>query len=101
MTNLTIEIPTEIYGRLEKRSQQLGKTLERYLYELIEKALIDQEQPSTRDVLQAAGRIRPLSDELRRKIIPGITLDEVHSIMAKSPKPELSEIILEQRGTKA
>lgn len=53
---------------------------------------------TTTEVLQAAGRVRPLSEALRQKIIPGVTLDEVRNALSEATGPSLSEIILEQRG---
>ena len=50
---------------------------------------------------QATGRVRPLSDALRRQIIPGVTLDEVRKALSQSAGPGLSDIIDEQRGPKA
>jgi hypothetical protein len=46
------------------------------------------------------GRIRPLSQTLRRKIIPGVTLEEVRAALTRANDLPLSELILEQRGQK-
>ena len=54
---------------------------------------------TTPEVLQAVGRIRQLSEALRQKIIPGVTLDEVRSALSEAAGPSRSEIILEQRGS--
>ena len=54
---------------------------------------------TTTEVLQVAGRIRQLSEALRQKIIPGVTLDEVRSALSEATGPSLSEFILEQRGS--
>jgi len=56
---------------------------------------------TTTEVLEAAGRVRPLSEALRQKIIPGVTLDEVRSALSETTGPSLSEIVLEQRGVNA
>jgi hypothetical protein len=72
--------------------------------ELLETALKPQEVAcprTTRDVLQAAGRARPLSETLQSKIIPGVTLDEVRTILSHATGPSLSDIIQEQRGAKS
>ena len=79
------------------------KALEALTCELLETALqAQQETPcrTARAVLQAAGRVRPLSESLRRKIIPGVTLDEVRHALIQAAGPTLSNIILEQRGPK-
>lgn len=54
--------------------------------------------PTAHEVLAAAGRLRPLSDALRNKIIPGVTLDEVRAILSQAAGPSLSDIIHAQRG---
>ncbi|MBI3801182.1 MAG: hypothetical protein HY268_29950 [Deltaproteobacteria bacterium] len=72
--------------------------------ELLEAALQSSEVAhprTTREVLQATGRTRSLSATLRRKIVPGVTLDEVRAILAHAAGPSLSDIIQEQRGVKA
>jgi len=84
------------------REQRLNKSrlLNR---ELLEDALKSREtaRPKTaRDVLQAKGRVRPLGDTLRRRIIPGVTLDEVRKTLSQAGGPSLSDIILAQRGPK-
>ena len=55
---------------------------------------------TVRDVLQATRRLRVLSPTLRSKIIPGVTLDEVRTILAHTAGPSLSDNIQEQRGAK-
>ena len=44
--------------------------------------------------------MRALSPTLRGKIIPGVTLDEVRTILAHTAGPSLCDIIQEQRGAK-
>jgi len=103
MSTIVIDIPPEIYRQLEEQSRRAGKAPELFTRELLEMALqtYQQAQPrTTRDVLQSLGRVRPLSETLRRKIIPGVTYAEVRTILAQAPGPTLSEIILEQRGAK-
>ncbi|MCD4739241.1 MAG: hypothetical protein K8R89_08280, partial [Anaerolineae bacterium] len=53
---------------------------------------------TARQVLLAAGRIRPLSDNLRKKSAPGVTLEEIRTSLTQAGGPSLSEIVLEQRG---
>ena len=104
MPTMVINIPAEIYKQLEAQARQAGTTPEALTRDLLETALHAQEtsQPHTaREVLQAAGRVRPLSDALRRQIIPGVTLDEVRKALSHASGPALSDIIQEQRGPKA
>ena len=103
MSMIVIDISPEIRKRLEEQARRVGKTPEELTCELIEMALQipEKAQPKTaREVLQAADRVRPLSETLQRKIIPGVTLNEVRVALTQAAGPSLSEIILEQRGSK-
>lgn len=104
MSTLVIDIPKATYERLQEQAQKAGKTPEALTRELVEKAIQAGQavQPRTaREVLRAAGRARPLSPALRRRIIPGVTLDEVRAALAQSGDPNLSAIVLAQRGSRA
>ena len=101
MSTITIDLPLETYKRLAAQAHRLGQAPEVLSRALLEAALEACEAaPSTtaREVLEAAGRLRPLSDALRHKIIPGVTLDEVRAILSQSAGPSLSDIIHAQRG---
>jgi len=103
MSTIVIDIPPETYRRLAEQAHRAGKAPEVFTRELLESAIQAHEeaQPRTaREVLQAAGRIRPLSETLRRKIIPGVTLNKVQMALSQAAGPSLSEIILQQRGPK-
>jgi hypothetical protein len=100
---MVIDIPPQTREQLEEQARKTGKTMEALACELIETALETRQEarPKTaREVLQAAGRIRSLSDTLRRKIIPNVTLEEVRLALTQARGPSLSDIILEQRGSK-
>jgi hypothetical protein len=100
MTTLIIELPPGAYDQLRKRARQAGKPPEVLSQEILEEALQENApfRKSARDILQAVGRLRPLGTALRRKIIPGVTLEEVRASMVKTGGPSLSEIVLTQRG---
>lgn len=101
MSTIVLDIPAETYQRLEEQARRAGKPPETFTRELLEAALEAHEvaRPKTaREILQASGRARPLSETLRRKIIPGVTLEEVRTALGRAAGPSLSEIILEQRG---
>ncbi len=102
MTTLIIELSTTIYDQLRQRARQTGKAPEALSREILEDALREKATPqkTTRDILRAAGRLRPLGEALRHKIIPGVTLDEVRASLSKAEGPPLSEIVLAQRGNK-
>lgn len=103
MNMLEIDLPTETRRRLEAQALREGKTVHELTRELIESALqtCEGSGPKTaREVLQSAGCVSTLSETLRRKIIPGVTLDEVRAALTAAGGPSLSEIIMEQRGPK-
>jgi predicted DNA-binding protein len=103
MPTIVIDLSLEVYKRLEEQAHQLGKAPEALTRELLETALHAQEesQPRTaQEVLQAAGRVHPLCEALRRQIIPGVSLDEVRRVLTEAAGPTLSAFILEQRGPK-
>jgi predicted transcriptional regulator len=103
MCTITIDLSPETYKRLEEQARKTGQAVEALSRELLETALMSSavmRPRTTREVLQAAGRARPLSDALRSKILPDVTLAEVRAILAHTAGPSLSDIILEQRGVK-
>jgi len=96
-----VYISQETYRRVASQARKAGKAPDDWTREVIEAALQMREpiRPrTTPEVLRSAGRVRPLSDALRRRIIPGVTLDEVREALSEAPGPSLSEIIAEQRG---
>lgn len=106
MHTITIDLSPEAYKQLEEQARKRGQRVEVLSRELLETVLTSDEhetaRPHTaREVLQAAGRVRPLSDVLRRKIIPGVTLDEVRTILSQAGGPPLSDLIQELRGPKS
>lgn len=103
MSTLVIDISPETYRRLEEQARDAGKAPEALSRELIEAALRESRPPvpkEARDVLEALDRVRPLSDTLRAKIVPGVTLDEVRAALTEASGRPLSEIVLEGRGPK-
>lgn len=103
MSSMVIDIPPVMYQRLQEQARKAGKSPEALTRDLLDRALQAEEgtQPRTaRAVLQAAGRARPLSETLRRRIIPGVTLEEVRESLTQAGGPSLSNVVLEQRGPK-
>ena len=101
MPTMVLDIPAETYKQLEVQARQAGTTLEAFTRTLLETALHAHEKPqprTPREILQAAGRVRPLSDGLRAHIIPGVSLDEVREALTHAAGPSLSAIIQKQRG---
>lgn len=106
MNTLAIELPPETYQRLQERARRMGKPPESLIKDLVEKALREEKMEekvgeSTRQILEASGRVHPLSDALRRRIIYGVTLEEVRNALSRTSSPSLGEIVLEQRGLKS
>lgn len=106
MHPITIDLSPEIYKQLEEQARKRGQGVEVLSRELLETVLTSHEHEAARprpacEALQAAGRIRPLSDALRRKIIPGVTLDEVRAILSQAGGLPLSDLIQKQRGSKS
>ncbi|MBI2505726.1 MAG: hypothetical protein HYW07_21135 [Candidatus Latescibacteria bacterium] len=100
---MTIDVPQEIYQKLTEKARKLGKDPQVLGCELLESALArEAASPEVvREVLQARGRLRPLGDALRRRIIPGVSLDEARQSLKQTAGASLSEIIVVQRGPKA
>ena len=103
MSTVTIDISPETYEQLAAQARKAGKAPEALGRELLENALrVDREDSSetVREVLRKAGLVRPLGESLRRKIIPGVSLDEIRQTLTPANGPSLSEIVLAQRGPK-
>ena len=99
MSAMTIDIPPEVYRQLEEEARKVGKAPEDLIRELLEATLHAREEVEKgkmREVLRSTS----LSESLKRKIIPGVTLDEVRKALTQAGGPSLSEIISEQRGPK-
>ena len=104
MSTIVIDIPAETYKLLKVQAYRAGKAPEIFTRELVESALQVREETqlmSAREVLLAMGRTRALSKTLRRKIIPGVTLEEVRATLSEAATPSLSECVLDQRGPKS
>jgi hypothetical protein len=101
MHTIQIDLSPAAYKRLEEQAHKAGQAPEVLGRTLLENALQVREAAqlhTAREVLQAAGRARPLSATLHGKIIPGVTLDEVRVTLTHAAGPSLSDFIREQRG---
>jgi hypothetical protein len=102
MERMILDVPGDIYELLERRAATAGKKPETVTLDILESALKQgaaqtREPRTAREILEASGRTRPLSDALRQRIIPGVTMEEVQVSLSRAGRPSLSEIILEQR----
>lgn len=103
MNLVEIELPPDVRQRLEAQARQRGKTISEMGRELIESGLRGCPEAAPRtavEILRAMGRLSTLSDDMRKMIIPGVTIDEVRDALSAAGGPSLSEIIDEQRGPK-
>jgi hypothetical protein len=108
MPQLLVTISDETYQQLWRRAVKCGKPVQAVIRESLEATLAadpDTAEPtqpvrSAREVLEAAGHLRPLGPTLERMIVPGVTLEEVVDELSRGGGPSLSEIIDEQRGPK-
>ena len=104
MSSITIDLSPQTYKRLDVQARRIGQDPATLSRELLESALQAREATQSRtarEALQAAGRVRPLSTTLRKRIIPSVTLDEVRMILRQATGPSLSQIIQDQRDAKA
>jgi hypothetical protein len=84
---------------MEKGEEPQETALQILQKELVPEAKSERERVI--EVLQEAGLIRPLSEELRRMIDPNIGYEAVRRELAeRSFDPPLSQIIIENRGEK-
>jgi plasmid stability protein len=102
METLVVKLSPEAYQALRERAARENKSVEALSSEVLEKALAEGSDGAltVRAMLEAAGRVASLGPGLRQRIIPGVSLKEVRESLASAGGPSLSEIILEQRGSK-
>ena len=100
MTTLTLELPKDLLRLLQKRASEEGQEPQEAALRILKEELTPEaksERERVIEVLQAAGLIRPLSEELRQMIDPSVTHEEVEAAFARAGGEPLSEIIIEQR----
>ena len=102
---ILLRLPLGPYRRLQEWAGRVGKTPQLLTREIVEQALQQYTGPTAshphtaRQILQAAGRVRSLGPALQRRIVPGVTLEEVRASLARTGGQPLSEIILQQRDS--
>ncbi len=107
MTTLTIDLPWEVYERLQAAAEDQGKPIEALASEWLAEKSEPTEPPRPaerehlRAALRAAGLLAELSpDEKRLAAQSTLTLEEARAILDRVGGKPLSEIILEMRGPK-
>lgn len=104
MTTLTIDLPVDLYQRLHNEAYRVGRPVEELVETLLAEHLpptVQDERIRAREVLRAAGLLTELGPELKQLAASSTaTLDEVSAVLSRPGGMPLSEIILDQRGSK-
>lgn len=101
MTELTINIPEDLYHKLQVKAAAQGTSLDEIIINSLQADAEKMSLPLEEEIdkiLLDLGMISPLSHELRQLIIPGVTHEGVKSALAQTGGKTLTEILLEQRG---
>jgi hypothetical protein len=103
MNTITLNVDPELYEQISAEAKARGQAMEDYSRELFESAFEKSRKSSkqtARELLEAAGMLRPFGDELRKLITSDVPLDEIVEEMSKAGGPSLGEILDQQRGPK-
>jgi hypothetical protein len=104
MSQLLLELPPELFERLRREADRVGKPVETLASEwLSERLRLDKpsERERARAVLREAGLLTELGPELKRRANEATSsLEEVSAALSRTGGKPLSEIVIEQRGPK-
>jgi plasmid stability protein len=104
MSQLTIDLPQDVFERLRAQAARSGKPIELVASELLSEQLPPaelSERARAREVLRAAGLLaEPTPEMLAIAAQSTATLAEVQAAFARVGGQPLSEIVIEQRGPK-
>lgn len=105
MTTLNIELPPDLYRRLQDEAERAGKAADvvaqEWLIQWLQAPVPSGERERSREVLRAAGLLAELSPEEKALAAQStLTLEEARAILDRAGGKPLSEIILEMRGPK-
>lgn len=106
MTELTLELPPEVYRQLKEEAARLGKPpqllAEEWLAERLARpiARYETDREKARQALREAGLLTQIGPHLRELANPTVHLEEINAALERAGGKKLSEIILEQRGPK-
>jgi len=106
MTTLRIELPPDLYRKLETAAAQEAKKPAEWTRSLLEErlhAIPDKasEREAARHALREAGLLVELSPGLKRLIRPEVRHEDVEAALSRVGGKPLSEVIIEQRGPKS
>lgn len=111
MDTMIVHVPEKIREQLEKRASSEGKTAQTVALEILARDLVPPEPAASPAIyetekekyervmkkLREDGLIQPLSDELKKMIIPGVDHEQVFKEMSTAGGKPLSQIVIEQR----
>jgi hypothetical protein len=107
MTTLTLELPVELYDKLNAEATRLDTPVETVAQKVLAAGLANilpaemSERERVREVLRAARLLSELSPEEKRRAEQcSVTLEEVQAELDEAGGPPLSELIIEMRGPK-
>lgn len=102
MSQLTIDLPQELFERLRRAAERTGKPVETLASDLLSEQLPAaelSERERAHEVLRAAGLLTELGLELKRQAATAtLSLEEIQAILSRAGGKPLSEIVIEQRG---
>jgi hypothetical protein len=103
--SVSIQIPDDVMLKLQQRANREGVEPNSVAADILRAALrhdkpVVNEREAVLRTLREAGLLVGLSPELQKRIIPGVTHEEVRESFAKAAGKPLSEIVIEQRGPK-
>jgi predicted transcriptional regulator len=103
---LTVELPPEAYRRLQREAMREGKLPKTIAEEWLVERLAattratNKDREQMRQALQAAGLLTELGPDLRRLSQSTVRIEDVRAALDRVGGKPLSEIVLEQRGSK-
>ena len=99
-TTIIVELSDTAHEQLKRRAEAMGSSPEALSREILERELDTcvAEPKSPREILAAAGQVRPIGANLRSTIKRDVSLAKVRAAFAAAGGPTLSDLILEQRG---
>jgi hypothetical protein len=107
MTTLTLELPVELYDKLNAEATRPDTPVQTVAQKILAAGLADSPQAAMSEreqaiaVLREAGLLCEYSiKEKQRAADCTVTLEEVQTALDKAEGPPLSEVIIEMRGPK-
>jgi hypothetical protein len=107
MTTLTLELPAELYNKLNAEAACLDTPIQTVAQKILAAGLAGESSATMNErekaiaVLREAGLLREYSNEEKQRAAScKVTLEEVQAALDKAGGTPLSEVIIEMRGSK-